>query len=159
MSAVEPGWPSNEAPPTLLRTAPSWLINKTALYSHRIIGEAFAAIGARRFHVGLLASLVEFGPSSQASLGRRCGFDRSDVAEMINELAEAGHVERTQDPSDRRRNIIQITDAGRIHLERLTATLDAAQQELVAPLSADERADLARLLGRVLDYQVGRHPL
>ena len=52
----------------------------------------------------------------------------------------------------RRRNIITITDLGRAHLRRLNALLAGAQDELLAPLSLDERQELAGMLTRVLDY-------
>jgi hypothetical protein len=34
--------------------------------------------------------------------------------------------------------------------------LDRVQDELLAPLSQDERAQLARLMGRVREYQAAR---
>jgi DNA-binding MarR family transcriptional regulator len=100
----------------------------------------------------LLAALEEFGPASQAALGRRTGIDRSYVVEAVNKLADRGLVERTRDPEDRRRNIITITPGGVRQLRRLDGVLAGIQDELLAPLSADERDELARLLRQVLDH-------
>jgi MarR family transcriptional regulator, lower aerobic nicotinate degradation pathway regulator len=151
-----PDGPPGEVAPARLRTRTSWLINKTSVHSHRLIGEAFATFGGSGHHYGMLAALAEFGPSSQATLGRRLGFDRSDVAAMTSELVDGGLVERSQDPADRRRNIVIITDAGRARLERLDGAVADVQEELLGPLAADERAELVRLLGRVLDFHSRR---
>jgi DNA-binding MarR family transcriptional regulator len=100
----------------------------------------------------VLAALAEFGPASQASLGRRVEMDRSDVTATVGELAADGLVERTADAGDRRRNVVTITDAGRARLASLDAILDRVQDELLAPLSAQERVTLAELLTRLLEH-------
>ena len=122
------------------------------MHASRLVAEGFAAADARGYHYRLLAALEEFGPASQAVLGRRSGIDRSDVVATVNELAAGGLVERAQDPEDRRRNIVTITPAGVQKLRRLDAVLARIQDELLAPLTADERDELARLLRRVLDH-------
>jgi MarR family transcriptional regulator, lower aerobic nicotinate degradation pathway regulator len=138
--------------PARLRSLPSWLLNQVALPAQRIVAEALGSIGARRQHYSVLSALEEFGPASQAALGRRCGIDRSDMVALVNELAAAGRLERTPDPDDRRRNVIAITEGGRRFLSELDRLLTDAQDELLTPLSAPERADLVRLLGAVLDH-------
>ena len=138
--------------PSRLADAPSWLLTQTATHAGRLVSGGFAAAGARGYHYRLLAALEEFGPASQAALGRRTGIDRSYVVEAVNELANGGLVERARDPDDRRRNVVTITPAGVRQLRRLDGVLAGIQDELFAPLSADERAQLARLLVRVLDH-------
>jgi MarR family transcriptional regulator, lower aerobic nicotinate degradation pathway regulator len=136
--------------PARLRSLPSWLLNQVALPAQRIVAEALGSVGARRQHYSVLSALEEFGPASQAALGRRCGIDRSDMVALVNELAAAGRLERTPDPDDRRRNVIAITHAGRTFLSELDQLLKDAQDDLLAPLSTQERADLVRLLAAVL---------
>jgi MarR family transcriptional regulator, lower aerobic nicotinate degradation pathway regulator len=103
----------------------------------------------------LLAALEEFGPASQASLGRRTDMDRSDVVAAINELAVKKLAERAADQNDRRRSIVTITAKGRAHLRRLDNLLADAQDELLAPLSPGERQALVDMLTRLLDYHTG----
>lgn len=138
--------------PSRLRGTPSWLLTQAARYASRLVSEGFAAADARGYHYRLLAALAEFGPASQAALGRRGGIDRSDVVATVNELADGGLVERAPDPEDRRRNVVTITPAGVKQLRRLDGVLAGIQDELLASLSADERDDLARLLTRILDH-------
>jgi DNA-binding MarR family transcriptional regulator len=143
------------ATPALLKEKPSWLISQVSAHAHRLLTERLATAGARGYHFRLLAALEEFGPASQASLGRRTEMDRSDVAAAVNELTDQKLAERATDQADRRRNIITITAKGRARLQRLNALLADAQDELLAPLSPGERQALAGMLTRVLDYHAG----
>ncbi|WP_200214286.1 MarR family winged helix-turn-helix transcriptional regulator [Micromonospora coerulea] len=144
------------ATPARLRTTPSWLLTQTAAHAARLVAEGLGALDARGYHYRLLAALDEFGPASQADLGRRCGVDRSDVVAVLNELAAKNLVRRSPDPADRRRNVITLTTAGRRELHRMGDTLDRVQDTLLAPLSPSERDELNRLLTAVLDHHSGR---
>jgi MarR family transcriptional regulator, lower aerobic nicotinate degradation pathway regulator len=143
---------ADDTTPTRLRRAPSWLIGQAAAHSHRLLTDRFAAAEARGHHYRLLAALEEFGATSQATLGRRTGIDRSDVVAAINQLAARELVERAPDAADRRRNVITLTPAGRRHLRRLDTVLGEIQEELLAPLSATERDEFARLLSRIVEH-------
>ncbi|MEV0798103.1 MarR family winged helix-turn-helix transcriptional regulator [Kribbella sp. NPDC050281] len=140
----------DEQTPSVLLQTPSWLLTQSAAHAQRIVTESFAAAGARQYHFRLLATLVEFGPASQATLGRHTGIDRSDVVAALNELVDEGYVERTPDPADGRRNIITITASGRRRHKRLTTLVAKAQDEIFAALSPTDRKRLTTLLTRVL---------
>jgi DNA-binding MarR family transcriptional regulator len=142
----------DEQAPSVLKETPSWLLTQSAMHAHRIVTEMFGAGGARGYHFRLLATLAEFGPASQASLGRRTGIDRSDVVAAINELAAEGYVDRSPDPDDGRRNIITLTAAGKRQHKRLAELIRKAQDEIFAPLSATERDALTKLLTKVLTH-------
>lgn len=146
-----------DAAPTRLVSLPSWLLTQTAGHAHRLVSDGFAAADARGYHYRLLATLDEYGPASQAALGRRSGIHFSDIVAAINELADRNLVERAPDPDDRRRNIITITAAGRRQLRRLDKQVAQIQEELLAPLSSDERAALTRLLARLLAHHTDRN--
>ncbi|MFB7371093.1 MarR family winged helix-turn-helix transcriptional regulator [Streptomyces sp. NPDC056222] len=138
--------------PARLRGLPSRLLALTAARADRLISEGLAGEDARKWHYAVLASLDEYGPTSQAGLSRRTGIYRSDLVAVINELAERGHVERTPDPEDRRRNVITLTEQGGSHLERLDEVFAGVQDELMEPLSKLERELLTSLLERVLNH-------
>jgi DNA-binding MarR family transcriptional regulator len=137
--------------PARLRALPSWSINQVAIAANRLTERALAETGSRRYHFAMLAALDEFGPSSQADLGRCTGIDRSDIVAAINAMVERGFVERSPDPSNGRRNIVTITAAGTAHLEHLSVLLRDAQDELLRTLSAKESKTLVTLLSRLLD--------
>jgi DNA-binding MarR family transcriptional regulator len=138
--------------PERVRTKPSWLLNQAALPANRLVAEGLTSLDARRNHYVLLAALDEGGPASQADLSRRTTIDRSDMVAAVNELVDRGLAERTTDPTDRRRNVVTLTTAGRRQLRKLESVLAEAQDHLLAPLSRDERRQLVALLSRVVDH-------
>ena len=139
-----------DAAPERLRTKPSWLISQLAVHARRLVFDGFAAAGARGYHYRILAALHEFGPASQAELGRRCRIDRSDVVAAVTDLAGQGHVDREPDPAHGRRNRVTLTRDGLAQLRRMDEALDRVQDDLLEPLSPGERQELTRLLGRLL---------
>ncbi len=147
---------TDDIAPARLRRLPSWLLTQTAAHAHRLVADGLAEVHARGYHLRLLATLEEFGPASQATLGRRSGIHFSDVVAALNELAERGLIERAPDPDDRRRNVITITQAGRRHLRRLDKQVARIQDDLLEPLSADEREQLTGLLARLLAHHRDR---
>ena len=142
---------ADDAKPAVLTQKPSWLVSEVSRVAHRLLTGKLATAGSRGYHYRLLAALQEFGPASQATLGRRTGMDRSDVVAAVNELVGRGLADRSPDPADGRRNIITITPAGTAHLRRLEELLEDVQNELLAPLSPAERRQLIDLLTRVLE--------
>jgi DNA-binding MarR family transcriptional regulator len=138
--------------PERLTAKPSWLVTQLAVHVRRLVSDGFAAAGARGYHYRILAALDEFGPASQAELGRRCRVDRSDVVTAVGALAELGFVDRTPDPDHGRRNRVTLTEAGLRQLRRMDEVLDGVQDELLAPLSAEDRRTLTRLLRQVLAH-------
>ena len=144
--------PDGDARPAVLMQKPSWLISEISRVVHRLITDELAATGSRGYHYRLLAALQEFGPASQASLGRHTGMDRSDVVAAVNELAARGLADRSPDPADRRRNVITITPAGAAHLRLLEELLADVQDELLTPLSPAERQQLISLLSRIVEH-------
>ncbi|MFE3542438.1 MarR family winged helix-turn-helix transcriptional regulator [Nocardia sp. NPDC059177] len=139
--------------PARLRSMPTWLLTQVSTQGGRFVGDLIRArSAAHRYHYALLAALAEFGPASQAELGRRVGLDRSDVTTTIADLERGGYAQRVPDPVDRRRNLVTITDTGGRHLEHLDTAVRQAQDELLAALSPAERAELVRMLQAVMDH-------
>jgi DNA-binding MarR family transcriptional regulator len=103
----------------------------------------------RKYHFRVMVALNEHGPLSQADLGRRVAIDRSDMVAVVVELERIGHVQRSRDERDRRRNVVALTEAGGQALARMDVAVDSAQSALLEPLSATERRQLTRLLTRL----------
>ncbi|RSN64788.1 MarR family winged helix-turn-helix transcriptional regulator [Actinomadura sp. WAC 06369] len=143
---------ADSGPLDRLHRLPSWLIAQASAHSHRLVTDAFAAVGARGYHYRLLAALDQFGPASQAELGRSTGIDRSDVVAALNELAADRCVDRAPDPADRRRNIVTLTPDGARRLRRLDTVIAGVQDDLLAPLPPADRDRLVDLLARLTDH-------
>ena len=103
-----------------------------------------------RADFAVLACLAERGPLSQADIGRLLGMDRNNVHGIVSRLDVGGLLRREVDPGDRRRNTLELTAAGRARLEDLERRAELVQDELLAPLHADERDRLQALLAKLL---------
>jgi MarR family transcriptional regulator, lower aerobic nicotinate degradation pathway regulator len=145
--------PPHAPAPSRIRDRPTWLISRAYGRSHGLLNDGFEASGAglRSYHYRLLAALEEWGPVGQADLGRGTSIDRSDVVTVLGELERLGLIERTVNPSNRRRNIVSITPAGSKQLRALDHVVDEIQEQVLAPLSQTERRQLTKLLRKLAD--------
>jgi MarR family transcriptional regulator, lower aerobic nicotinate degradation pathway regulator len=135
-------------PPERLRRLVSWQSSKLSTIGARLTARRMP-LGARG-DFAVLAALDEYGPLSQADLGRRLGLDRNDVNGIVNRLQAAAHIDRQPDPGDRRRNVVTLTGDGVHRLEQLQAYADAVQDELLQALTDAERGALQDLLAKLL---------
>ena len=94
----------------------------------------------------LLSSVERGAPTSQLALARRLGIDRTVMTYLIDDLVEAGLVERQTDPRDRRARTVVATARGRRLLPDLDRRLAAVEAELLAALTPAEADRLRHLL-------------
>jgi len=88
---------------------------------------------------------------SQQELETAMYMDANGVVLLLNELEAAQLLVRRRDPQDRRRHIVGLTPAGRRMLERADKAREGLEEEILAPLSAEERKALRALVERVLE--------
>ncbi|MYS33225.1 DNA-binding MarR family transcriptional regulator [Streptomyces sp. KhCrAH-43] len=138
----------NETPPSLLGLT-TYLMSKTGKAARGRLADRLAERGLRLWHMAVLAALTDFGPHVQRELAARLSIDRSDVVKIVDGLGAAGLVDRARDNADRRRVTVTVTPAGRALLESLKSDALAVQEDVLAPLTARERAQLTALLLRV----------
>ena len=89
--------------------------------------------------------------TTQQELESALFMDANSVVLILNELEAAQFSVRRRDPNDRRRHIVEMTPSGRRALERADKARETLEDEVLAPLSAEERQNLRRLLERVLE--------
>jgi MarR family transcriptional regulator, lower aerobic nicotinate degradation pathway regulator len=139
--------------PTRLEGRATWLVSRAHARSSGLLSAGFEAHGSglRGYHYRLLAALEEWGPASQAELGRTTGIDRSDVTAALTELESRNLVERSVDPDHKRRNIVTITAEGVEQLLELDKVIDGIQDEFLAPLTGAQRRQFITLMSRLVD--------
>lgn len=140
----------SDRPPQRLLETPSWLLTQVATTAARRSREVFDSLGAARYHYAILCAVDEFGPCSQAEIGNRLHMDRKDVAQRVGELEDQYCLRRRPDPADPRRKLVRMTTRGRERLDHIHEQLTVAQNELVEPLTPQERASLIAALQKIL---------
>ncbi|GAA3378896.1 MarR family winged helix-turn-helix transcriptional regulator [Streptomyces racemochromogenes] len=132
-----------------IQSLPSWLVGRVAARGRGLVAEALAAEGLKLMQHAVLAATAEYGPVAQADLGRRLAVDPKDMVGILNHLQEAGLVLRTPDTADRRKNAVTVTPRGEAALARCATLAEAANEQLLAPLTPAERDTLMALLLRL----------
>ncbi|WP_028061516.1 MarR family winged helix-turn-helix transcriptional regulator [Candidatus Solirubrobacter pratensis] len=95
-------------------------------------------------------STLRNGPLPQQQLCISMHLDPNNCVLLLNEMEAAGHVRRTRDPADRRRHIVEVTEEGRKALARSDTALNTVEDQVLGPLSPEERETLRQLLDRAL---------
>ncbi len=132
-----------------IQSLPSWLVGRVAARGRGLVADAVATEGLKLLQHAVLAAVAEYGPVAQAELGRRLAVDPKDMVGVLNHLQGAGHVLRSPDPADRRKNAVTVTPEGAAALARCAELAEAANAELLAPLDPDEQRQLMALLERL----------
>ena len=108
--------------------------NTRAIYARRH--------GLTRSEWRVLVNLGEAETMSATELCARVPAHKTKVSRALAALEGRGWVARTTDPADRRVAHARLTVAGRRALERIRPEMEAATEALLAPLTADERAQI-----------------
>lgn len=108
--------------------------------------------GITRAQWRVLLSLSYVDGPTQSDLAERLYVERITLCRMVDRLAEAGLVERRSDPSDRRVWRLHLTDRAMPLVEELGAIAMEMEEEMLEPLSAEQRAVLTDLLATVRDH-------
>lgn len=102
--------------------------------------------------LGVLLVLADGQPASQQQAAQRLAIDRTTMVAMLDTLEGKGLVSRHPDADDRRRNVVELTDAGRDILQRAAKASDEAEQALLAPLSPQAARQLRDSLQAIVTY-------
>ena len=111
--------------------------------------ELLAPFGISAGELAVMMLIQTCEPESQQQVARRLGIDRTTMVEVIDELEVKGLVRRRPDTADRRRKVLELTEAGQSTLPRATEASDQAEQQLLAEFDDNERATLRALLRRL----------
>lgn len=113
--------------------------------------------GARGYQV--LFEVVKGRQPSQLALANRLGIDRTVMTYLIDDLVDAGLVERRPNPHDRRQRQVVATPRGREVVADACERVHAAECDLLGALDEQERRRLRQLLSKAACAHAGDgHP-
>lgn len=95
--------------------------------------------------------LIDANPGmKQTQLADAIQLDRSSVVSVLDKLEARGLVERVRAPDNRRANALHLTTEGRHILDSLIPQVRAHEERVLGNLDPAERAQLQKLLGRLV---------
>jgi MarR family transcriptional regulator, lower aerobic nicotinate degradation pathway regulator len=124
----------------------SALLDHLARRSRIRAESALAPLGLRPRHLLTLTVLRDHGDATQQVLATTLQIDRTNLVGLLNELESAGLILRRRTDEDRRRHVVDLTDAGREKLCEAECALAAAEDDVFSALDAEQRETLYRLL-------------
>jgi DNA-binding MarR family transcriptional regulator len=128
-----------------------FMLKRLGFLARDLAAATYGELGLGPYHHAVLAVLSEGSRETQGEIADALSYDRGQLVGLLDELEERGLVERRRDPADRRRHLVAVTDAGRGALEDLRACAARVEEELLAPLGAEDRAQLHGLLLRLAE--------
>ena len=108
--------------------------------------DEYEQTGLGPYHHAILVLLEESPPETQAEIADALGYDRGTLVGLLDELEEQKLIERRRDPEDRRRHHVRLTADGKRMLGRFRALARRVEDEFLAPLDGEQRAQLHALL-------------
>jgi DNA-binding MarR family transcriptional regulator len=127
-----------------------WLLKHAQLRLSELTAEALEPYGVTGRELAVLSVLASSRLLSQQEAAARLGIDRTTMVAFVDQLAGKGLVERRPDAADRRRNLVELTPAGRDVHDRAGAAYAVAEHRFLEPLSGTAatrlRADLGKLV-------------
>jgi MarR family transcriptional regulator, lower aerobic nicotinate degradation pathway regulator len=99
----------------------------------------------------ILMTLDESKRVTQQRLAKTLMLDANSAVLLLSGLEEKRLIERTRDPEDRRRHIVEITPKGQKALEKAEHQLETVADDVLANLDQGERGQLHDLLAKALE--------
>lgn len=129
-------------------------LSRTAFTVESRLAATFAQHGLDASAFDVLATLLRSGTPyriTPAKLAREAMVTTSAVAQRLNKLEARGLVAREANPDDGRGTLVALTSAGKELIEKALPDHLETERAILSPLSREEQATLALLLGRIDD--------
>ncbi|MES1153996.1 MAG: MarR family transcriptional regulator [Rhodanobacter sp.] len=98
----------------------------------------------------VMAVLARYAGLSAREVAERTAMDKVAVSRALARLVEAGRVDRAVHDNDKRRSVLNLSDAGWAIHDEVAPMARAREREVLAKLNAEERVWLTRILDKLL---------
>ena len=122
---------------------------RVAMQRHTSIFTTRMIEGLTQTQVAALAKLHEAGPCSQNQLGRLIYLDAATIKGVVDRLGARGFVTALNDPKDRRRRAVALTDRGRQVTQAAQLVAAEITAATLAALTEEEQLLATRLLKKL----------
>ncbi|MCS6547811.1 MarR family transcriptional regulator [Curtobacterium flaccumfaciens pv. flaccumfaciens] len=128
-------------------------VDRLARHLDRARRTAFDASDMEPWEFDVLSALRRTGEPYELSpktLLQQTLVSSGTMTNRVDRLAARGFVGRRTDPKDGRGILVSLTSKGRVAVDAAIADLLAAERDILSGVSADEQAQLAGLLRRLI---------
>ncbi len=122
---------------------------RVAMQRHTSIFTSRMVEGLTQTQFAALAKLYEVGPCSQNHLGRLIYLDAATIKGVVDRLHIRGFLTALNDPKDRRRRAVTLTDRGRQVTEAAMKVAAEITAATLTPLTTEEQRLVTKLLRKL----------
>lgn len=122
---------------------------RVAMQRHTAIFMARMIEDLTQTQFAALAKLHEVGPCSQNQLGRLIYLDAATIKGVVDRLSARGFVTALNDPKDRRRRAVALTERGQDVTAAAVKVAAAITAATLKPLTPEEQRQVTRLLKKL----------
>jgi MarR family transcriptional regulator, lower aerobic nicotinate degradation pathway regulator len=138
--------------PEELRACTAFLLVRVGYAIKLTAMEELEREGVSLYEYSVLAVLGEGAKETQATIADTLKLDRGQLVGVLDELEDAGLIERRRDQSDRRRHTVSLTPVGKKQLVKMRTIVKRIEDSFLAPLDDEARTALHDALLRVAAY-------
>ncbi len=141
---------TESGPGPLVSQRLGYLFKHAQIRLHELSTQALAPFGIEPRELGILLVIAGHEPGSQQQAAQRLGIDRTSMVARLDALEDKGLVSRHPYAEDRRRNVVELTPAGREVVQQATEASERAEALLLATLSPQEGERLRKTLRAIV---------
>ena len=122
-------------------------------YLHQGLDLVIEKYALQRADFGVLMTLRREGEPyclSPTELYSSMLFSSGGLTKVLNRVADAGLVERLNNPEDKRSKLVKLTETGKQLIDKVRHELDICEQKKMSVLSEAEQQQLNALLAKLL---------
>jgi len=127
-----------------------YLLKHVQLRFFELGAAALEPLGINGREAAVLRAIADRYPVSQGEIARVMNVDRTTMVALIDDLQGKGLVRRRQDPDDRRRNAVELTDVGRDTARRAADAVERVERDFLGRLPSAEAAQFKKNLRALL---------
>jgi MarR family transcriptional regulator for hemolysin len=127
------------------------LLAMTGKVAKEHFDRSLGAVGSSFNTYVVLRIAAECPMLSQRQLAAALGIEGPTLTHHLDRLASDGLIERVRNTVDRRVSYVELTPAGRAHLDRVEAYAEVQDKEFRSMFTPDEEAMLVTFLNRIRD--------
>lgn len=146
---------ANPSPAIDLRRQPGHSIRRLQQIAFAVFMQEAASAGTTPVQYAVLQALSDAPGIDQRTLARAVSLDTSTIGGVVDRLEARALLVRSLSPQDRRVRLLHLTDAGESLRRDLLPTMLHAQQRMLDPLTAPERALFMEMVQRVIAHHAG----
>ena len=145
-------FPSTSFPRLEVETFPGHGIRRLQQVAVAVFTQATEAWGVTPLQFAVLQKLVHRPGIDQRTLSLEVGFDKSTIGGVIDRLETRGLLMRQHTAKDRRVRLLYLTPEGEALLANAGPSALQAQQQMLDPLTEQERETFTQLVRKVIEH-------